>query len=196
MTDDTHTYALLKMVIRNIPFFPVKRSVHNEYLTGNSLELNRWTDFMTRAGRVYWPDRTKYHVVSGVLTPSFVHSFPLSFFSMHSHPGWQVQARGCYDRLSEYIHNTLSLSFSVPHQEIVLFMLSLRLLYFSVPLLLIIHHPLIVCFTSVPLVSNINSHPSIQITTATSVSFCSSYLTCLSFPFPLLRYFIPSVFGG
>lgn len=74
--------------------------------------------------------------------------------------------------------------------------LSLRLLYFSVPLLLLIHHPLIVCFTSVPLVSNINSHPSIQITTATSVSFCSSYLTCLSFPFPLLRSFIPSVFGG
>lgn len=113
MTNDTHIYVLLKMVIRNIPFFPVKSSVHNECLTGNSLELNRWTDFMTRAGRVYWPDRTKYHVVSGVLPPSFVHSFPLSFFSMHSHPGWQVQAHGCYDSLSEYIHNTLSLFLSV-----------------------------------------------------------------------------------
>ncbi len=184
------------MVIRNIRFFPVKRSVHNEYLTGNSLELKRWTDFITRAWRVYWPDRSKYHVVSAVLAPSFVHSFPLFFFSMHSHPGWQVQAHGCYDSLSEYIHNTLSLSFSVPLQEIVLFMLSLRLLYFSVPLLLLIHHLLIVCFTSVPLVSNINSHPSIRITTATSVSFCSSYLSCLSFPFSLLRSFIPSVFGG
>lgn len=127
---------------------------------------------MTRAERVYWPVRTKYHVVSGVLAPSFIHSFSLSFFTVHSALADRSRPVAVMTACQSTF-TTHSLSFSVPHQEIVLFMLSLRLLYFSVPLLLLIHHPLIVCFTSVPLISNINSHPSIQITTATSVSFCS-----------------------
>lgn len=188
LTDDTHiTYALLKMIIRNINFFPVKRSDHNEYLTGNSLKPNSRTDFMTRAGRVYWPVRTKYHVVSGVLAPSFIHSFSLSFFTVHSALADRSRPVAVMTACQSTF-TTHSLSFSVPHQEIVLFMLSLRLLYFSVSLLLLIHHPLIVCFTSVPLISNINSHPSIQITTATSVSFCSPPVSPVyhSFPFPPL----------
>lgn len=110
LTDDTHiTCALLKMVIKILVFFKDR----NENLTGYSLKLNCWTDFMTRAN--VFTDQTEKSTTCSlefILLSSF--SPFLNPSSRCTLPCWQVQACGCYDSLSEYIHKTLSLSIVLP----------------------------------------------------------------------------------
>lgn len=105
LTDDTHIiYALLKMVIKKFVFF------QDPSIMKTSQDIRQLNRFHDKGKRIYGPARAKHHVVSGIHSPCVQSFHPSSRCTL---PFWQVQACGCYDSLSEYIHEALSLSSSL-----------------------------------------------------------------------------------